>query len=191
MVMAATQNPLENTRSFTADEVARMVEVGILGEDEPLELIEGKLVLVTPQGPPHSGLTTLLLRRLLALYSESFSVRAGCPLEVGGQSLPEPDLAVAAVADSDLLTRHPRGDEAVLVIEVARTSHAMDRLKAGIYARAGVPVYWLVDVPAKRIEVHEAPQPDGRYGLVRMAFETDTVSPPGTAAHWRVCDLLP
>lgn len=168
-----------------------MVEAGILGENEPLELIEGELVEVTPQGPPHAGLVARLVGQLSALYGQSLSLRPALPLECGANSLPEPDLALIQGPAAEFMRRHPRGDEAVLVIEIARTSHALDRLKAGIYARAAVPVYWLVDIPARRIEVHEEPQPDGRYRSVRVLAGSDTVTPPGTSAAWTVDELLP
>jgi Uma2 family endonuclease len=178
-------------RLFTSEEVLRMVEVGILREDEPLELLEGELIEVTPQGPPHANVAALLGTLLARLYQADFTVRQSAPLEAGHTSLPEPDVAVVRGSLREFMTRHPKGEDTVLVIEVARTSHAIDRLKVSIYARAKVPVYWLVDVTARRVEVHEDPQPDGRFRLVRVLAEDDKVTPPGTQAAWTVAELMP
>lgn len=178
------------TRRFTADEVLRMVDAGILAEDEPVELIEGELVVVTPQGPPHASVTTALRDRLVAAYGAGFVVREDKPLIAGESSLPEPDIAVVRGVHRDFGKRHPRGDEALLVIEVARTSLAMDRSKAATYARAGVPIYWLLDLDAGRLEVHTDPRPDGRYGRVRVLAGEDEVALPERELAWRVCELL-
>lgn len=66
------------------------------------------------------------------------------------------------------------------------------RAKAATYAAAGVPVYWLVDVAARRVEVHEAPLPaEGRYGLVRLAGESEALDVPRTDVAVRIADFLP
>jgi len=178
-------------RRFTRDEVMRMVDVGILGEDEPLELIEGELIEMSPQDPSHANTASVLGRRLDRAYGDGYSVRLAAPIDAGENSLPEPDIAVARGDERTFLKRHPRGDETVLVVEVSRTSRSLDRIKAAVYARSGVPIYWLVDVIHRRIEAHEDPQTDGRYRLVRVLSGSDTVTPPGTSVSWTVAELLP
>ena len=79
----------------------------------------------------------------------------------------------------------------MLVIEAAQTSLAVDRFKASTYARANVRTYWLLDLNSGRLEVHEQPQSDGRYKLVRVLAGDDEVDLPETAVRWRVRDLLP
>jgi Uma2 family endonuclease len=118
------------TRRFSVDEVLRMVEVGILSEDEPLELVDGELFVVPPQSPPHANLTALLADRLRTAYGDGYIVRVASPLVARPDSLPEPDLALVRGSYADFGTRHPRGDEAVLVVEVARSSVRIDRKKA-------------------------------------------------------------
>jgi Uma2 family endonuclease len=183
-------SPTATRRLFTATEVLSMVQAGILADDEAVELIEGELIEVPPQGPPHANVIRQLGSRLTRLYAH-YAVSQGAPIDAGPTSLPEPDVAVTSASAAELMQRHPRGDEVVLAIEVAVSSHALDRSKASIYARAAVPVYWLVDIPARRIEVHEEPQPDGRYRVVRVLAGNDTVTPPGTSAAWTVDELLP
>jgi Uma2 family endonuclease len=179
------------TRRFTVDEVLAMVEAGILHEDEPLELIEGELIMVPPQGPPHAGTATRLRDRLIAAYGTGHVVREDKPMIAGADSLPEPDIGVFHGTHDEFTRRHPRGDEAVLVMELARTSLVLDRYKAGPYARAGVPVYWLLDMKARRLEVHTEPHADGRYAVVHVLAEQDEVALPGLAIGWQVSSLLP
>jgi len=179
------------TRRFTADEVMRMVEAGILAEDEPVELLDGELVLVTPEGPPHAATTSLLTSRFIHAYGSGFVVREAKPMVADVDSLPEPDIAVFRGEYAEFFERHPRGDEAVLVIEAAKTSLVVDHAKAATYARAGVPVYWLLDLVANRLEVHTEPHTDGRYAVVRVLAGDDAVALPALGITWRVRDLLP
>jgi Uma2 family endonuclease len=176
---------------FTGAEVMRMVETGILSKNDKVELLEGDLIEMPPQGPPHAGLVGELHERLREAYGRGFAVRSQLPLDCDPHSLPEPDVAVVVGAHAQYRQRHPRGAEAVLAVEVARSSHVVDRFKATIYARAGVPVYWLIDEPARRVEVYSDPKPDGSYGLVTILKPGDTVTPPGTSALWTLDGLLP
>jgi len=134
----------------------RMVASGVL-EGRPIELLEGLLVEVSPEGPEHALVISTLMS-FLASARGYLSVQL--PLETQWGSLPEPDLMLTDVKRSRY--RHPR--TALLVVEVAVSSHNRDReTKASMYASAPVPIYWLVDVPAKTIEVRAEPGPDG-YG---------------------------
>lgn len=134
----------------------RMVASGEL-EGRPIELLEGLLVEVSPQGPEHA----LVIEELdLHCRLAHARVRVQLPMETSWGSLPEPDLAL--VEEPPARDRHPR--TALLVVEVAVTSHDEDRVtKASMYASAPVPTYWLIDVPAKTVEVRSEPGPDG-YG---------------------------
>jgi Uma2 family endonuclease len=178
------------TRRFTVDEVLRMVDTGILQEGEPLELLDGELFMVPPQGPEHATGTTQFRDRLLRLYGDGYIVREDRPIVAGERSLPEPDVAVVRGRYADFARRHPRCNEALLVVEFAKTSLAVDRHKAGIYAAAGAPVYWLLDMNARRLEVHGEPHPDGRYGVVRVLAEEDFAELPERSERVRVADLL-
>jgi len=133
----------------------RMVESGAL-DGQPVELIDGLLVEhVSPQGPEHAAIVERLTRHFASAREW---LRVQLPLEVRPDSEPEPDLALVDHEASP--KQHAR--TAVLVVEVAVTSHLIDRdSKAALYARAGVPVYWLVDVPARAVEVRTEPASDG------------------------------
>jgi Uma2 family endonuclease len=127
--------------------------------------------------------------RLRAAYAQGHAVREEKPIELP-DSLPEPDVAVVTGSQLDYAWRHPSPSEVVLAVEIAVTSQAFDRDKACIYARAGVAAVWLLDVPARRLEVHGEPQPDGQYRVVRVLEEDDVVVAPGLSVVWRVRDLL-
>jgi Uma2 family endonuclease len=176
-------------RTFSPSEVLRMVEAGILGPDEPVELLEGKLVQVSPQGPAHASVVGTVADRLRVAYGGDHSVREEKPIELS-DSLPEPDIAVVRGAQSAFASHHPGANDVVLAVEVAVTSQAVDRDKARIYARGGVPVLWLLDVPAQRLEIHADPQPDGRYRLVQVLGEEDDAAPPGLSVRWKVRELF-
>ena len=82
-----------------------------------------------------------------------------------------------------------------LALEAADTAgaweQALDHAKAAIYARAGVPEYWILDIAARRLEVHRQPTADGIYEVVTILAETQSISPPGVDVSWRISDLLP
>ncbi len=148
----------------------RMVGSGAL-EGEPVELLEGWLVDVSPQNPDHSAVVRRLTRYLADAHSW---LHVQLPLEIPPDSVPEPDLALIESEPSP--DRHPR--TALLVVEVAVSSHIVDRgMKASLYARAGVPTYWLVDVPGRAIEVRTAPGSDGYLACETYAVDRSVPSP--------------
>ena len=176
-------------RLFTVDEVMQMVEQGILDEGEHVELLEGELVVVTPQGPPHGATVAELHERLAEAYRGTAHVRAQLPFIAGPRSLPEPDLAVVSGRPLDYRTRHPAASDAHLVVEVAYTSQRLDRRKARVYAQAGAAVYWIVDLERRQVEVFTAPTPDGyhRHEVLGADREIDL---PGLGLRWPVADVV-
>jgi Uma2 family endonuclease len=132
----------------------RMVQTGAL-EGEPVELLEGLLVEMSPQGADHY-LAIMRLTRHCRSAEAWLGVQG--PLEIKPGSEPEPDLTLIEGEPSS--RHHPR--TALLTVEVAVTSHKKDRGPKGeMYARTGVPTYWLVDVPGRAIEVRTDPGPNG------------------------------
>lgn len=176
-------------RRFTADEVIRMAEAGILGRDDRVELLEGELVVVPPQGPQHAAEAVDLQVRL-RLYEPGAHIRPQLPLAGSSEDLPEPDIAVVRGAPRDYVERHPTGAEAILVVEIARTSQAIDRRKAAIYSRMGVPVYWIIDLSKRRLEVRSEPTQDGDYRSTSLLSESDSVILPVVGVTWAVASLF-
>jgi Uma2 family endonuclease len=157
MVLTVGDRPV---RPLTADEVQRMVEAGILAEDERVELLHGVLTAVSPKSPAHGVVMSRLFAWLGAGASAGlYAVRTEHPLIVPDTtSLPEPDVAVVELDETTLA--HPT--TALLVIEVAITSIRTDTtIKPALYAAAGVPELWVIDVANARLERFSAPRRDG------------------------------
>jgi Uma2 family endonuclease len=143
---------LESPRRLSTEDYHRMIETGILGEDERVELLEGVIVAMSPQKDAHAWVIEWLTRLLVRALGDEFRVRPQLPLTLGSHDEPEPDLAVALSADR-VKGQHP--GSALLVVEVAAAdSLARDRkVKGPLYARFGVLEYWLVDLEHESVEV--------------------------------------
>lgn len=160
-------------RPLTADEVLRMVELGILSADEPVELLHGVLTRVSPKSPRHETVKVRLQRWLApGVVAGAHEVRVEAPILVPDRtSLPEPDIAVVAPGGDPLL--HPT--TATLVIEVAASSLRTDTgVKPALYAQAGVAELWVVDVDGCCIEVFSEPR-NGSYGARRVVAHDGVV----------------
>jgi len=178
-------------RRITVDEYHRMIAAGILGEDERVQLVSGTLVAMTPQGGPHARVIQRLNRLLVRAVGDDLVVRPQLPLTLVDDSEPEPDLAVVRAGDAESRERHPR--TALLVVEVAGESLPLDRqAKAVLYARAGIPEYWIVNLAESTVEVRREPDPaSGFYRTKAIARGGDTLiaaSVPGLSVG--VADLF-
>jgi Uma2 family endonuclease len=134
-----------------------MVVAGILDEDAPVELLEGWLVVKCRKSPPHSvskGLLYDIVRRLMP--PDSFLCTVGAVTTTDSE--PEPDLMVIWGDPERYAEHHPGPGDVPLVVEVADSSLRRDRqIKKRVYARAGIPVYWIVNLVDRRIEVYTLP----------------------------------
>lgn len=166
-IVALTTEPGERLHPLTVDDYHRMVEVGILMEDDPVELLEGALVEVAPEGPAHATVVADVARFLIKGLpdEERLLVRVGSPLTFRPHSEPQPDFSIVDRAASTL-TEHPVG--AHLVVEVSHSSRRIDRgRKARIYARAGIREYWILDLVDWTVEVRTDAGEDG-YASTRV-----------------------
>lgn len=149
-------------RRFDVAEYHRMIEAGILTKDDRVELIEGEIVEMTLIGSRHSGCIDSLTRTLVLHLGESAWVRIQNPVTIGCHSEPEPDVVVARARPGGYSDAHPGPEDVLLLIEVADTSVPFDRgIKLPLYARAGIPEFWLVDLTRDAIEVYREPEGDG------------------------------
>jgi len=149
------------TRRWTRKEYGRLIDVGVLHEDDPVELLQGRLVVAEPQHTPHATSIDLVGEALRQAFGAGWRVRVQLPLGLGADSEPEPDVAVVRGDARDFLADHPA--TAALVVEVADASLELDRrLKARIYARAGITDYWIVNLIDRVVEVHRDPVVAGR-----------------------------
>jgi len=162
----------ERQRPLHREEYERMIDAGFF-RDERIELIRGVIVEMSPQNMPHSGAIQVLTRLLVPPLVGRADVRVQLPFAAGEDSLPEPDLAV--VEPRYFRGGHP--DHAFLIIEVADASLKFDRQeKAELYARAGVPEYWVVNLIDKIVEQHSDPA-GGSYTRVTPYRPSETLAP--------------
>jgi len=176
---------------YTVDEYFALVEAGRLDPDARVELLEGVIVGKSPQTPRHAATVSLVQKALVPAFDDGLVMNQR-PFIASDRSSPEPDVAVVPGTERDYVERHP--SSALLVVEVADSSLSQDRLtKSRIYAAAGVPECWIVNLVDEVVEVHRSPDADLRlYAQITAFGRTDSIRPvhaPGVAL--RVADLLP
>lgn len=148
---------LAGLRRFSVREYHDMIAKGMLGESDPVELLEGLLVLKMPRSIAHDYAITALEMYLRRLVPNPYVVRGQCAATFS-DSEPEPDLIVARGPLSEYRKRHPGPSDALLVVEVSASSLDRDRTDKGrIYARGGIPIYWIVNVEERIVEVYSDP----------------------------------
>lgn len=194
--MASDIEPYVKTRRWRRVEYERFVDLGIF-VGERLELLDGLLVVQEPQGSPHAAIVAHIGQVLASAFGPGWHPRLHSPLALDDDSEPEPDVAMVAGAPRDYVRAHP--STAALVVEVADSSLRLDRrLKGGLYARAGLPEYWILNLVDGVLEAHREPHPaaDAAYGWVYRFV--DILRPPATVtplaapgARIPVADLLP
>ena len=185
------------TRRWTRLEYGRLIDCGVLREHDPIELIDGQLVVREPQHTPHAAATRLVARGLEVVFRGDWDVRAGLPVALDEASEPEPDVCVVRGGPRDYLDDHPT--RPALVVEVADSSLAFDRrFKGSLYARAGLAEYWIVNLPDRCVEVYRRPVPAAaaEYGWsyrdTSVLSRGDIVAPlAAPEARISIADLLP
>lgn len=144
-------------RRFSVVEYHRLIQGGYLTEDDNLELIEGYLVHKMARNPPHDYSLTRLSKSLNRLVPSTVDVRVQCAITLS-ESEPEPDVALVRGPDRAYISRHPGNADILQTIEVSDSSLDSDRAdKCRIYARAGIPYYWIVNLVDRQIEVYSQP----------------------------------
>jgi len=156
-----------------------MAQAGLFA-GQRFELIDGDLIDKMGQNPPHATAIRLCMAAFIKLFGVEF-VLVQLPMEAGSadreRTVPEPDLAVLLERKADFARRHPNGDELRLVVEVSDSTFRYDSTsKRDLYARAGVPEYWVLDLNARRVLVHRALDPQNcGYSNIQSFGETETV----------------
>ena len=145
---------------WTVDDYHRMAEVGLLDPDARVELIDGEIVEMAPIGDAHIAISNRLTRLLVLAVGDRGIVSAGNPVRLNQLSEPQPDFSVLRPR-TDYEARRPHSEDVMLAVEVSDTTLRTDRrVKRPLYARAGFPEYWIVDLEARQIEVHRSPTGD-------------------------------
>ena len=158
--MAAVFQPVKAL--ISVEQYYRMAEAGVFEPDARIELIDGELYEMAPIGVRHLQAVNRLNRLLVLAYADHAVVSVRNPVVLRPRSVPQPDLAVLRPEANERGHPVPEPPDTWLVVEVADSSLSWDRIvKFRLYARGGVPVAWLVDVAAERVEVYERPGSEG------------------------------
>ncbi len=168
------------TRNWSRQEYEQLVSAGIFQPHERLELVEGEILQMSPQGSAHATAITLIDNALREVFGSNYTIRVQMPLAVSLDSEPEPDIAVVVGSPRDYRDTHPTTAE--LVVEVADTTLAYDReRKAALYARAGIQEYWILNVIDRQLEIYRQPmanQPSPpSYKIHHILTSSESVSP--------------
>lgn len=163
------QPPARDTRArhrWTVADYHKMGEVGLLSEDERVELIEGEIIEMAPIGSGHASSVKHLNRLFSLLVSDKAIVSVQDPIVLADRAEPQPDLAILKWRGDYYKSAHPQAEDVLLLIEVADTTARYDReVKVPLYARHGIPEVWLFDLTQPQLEVYRNPV-DGQYARV-------------------------
>lgn len=171
-----------------------MILAGVLSEDDSVELMDGFLVTKMPKSPRHVQVVRRLQRLLASLLPPDWTAIKEDPITLTDPrttvgSEPEPDIAIVATASLDRPGQHPTADDCLLLVEVAETSVAKDRLRAGVYAAAGVPEYWIANLGLGLFERHSK-SVDGVYTRTETLESLSLVVDGRTLGPIRLSELL-
>ncbi len=193
-VMASKET---RTRRFSRAEYERLIDLGVFQPGEAIELIGGELMVAEPQGAAHYTAIMKTAKALEAAFGSGWHARTQGPIGLDDDSEPEPDVAVVPGGPDDYGRAHP--SRPALTVEVAESSLGVDRERKGsLYARAGLPDYWVLNLVDRVLEVYREPAPDAaapfgwRYGRSEVFDASARVTPlaaPGSSIP--VSHLLP
>ncbi|HYE92690.1 MAG TPA: Uma2 family endonuclease [Terriglobales bacterium] len=193
--MAQVERP--RVHRWSRRQYARLLHHGVLDEDDPIELLDGLLLVKEPRHSPHRTSIVLVARALERAFGDGWFVQVQSPIALDRRSEPEPDVCVVPGAPRDYVDAHPT--RAALVVEVAQSGLRLARgRKAVAYARAGIADYWIVNLVDRVVEVHREPARPGparaRWGYAQVdTLGADEAIAPLAApdSPIRVADLLP
>ena len=182
---------------WTRHEYERLIDHGFLDEDDPIELVDGLLLVKEPQASAHRTAVLLVAKALERAFGDGWFVQTQSPIILGHRSEPEPDVCVVRGSPRDYVDAHPRLP--ALVVEVTQSGLGIARgRKAAAYARAGIADYWILNLVDRVLEVHREPARPGpalrhwRYVSIDTLDGAATIAPlAAPSAGVRVVDLLP
>lgn len=182
-------------RRFTVEEYHRMIDAGILKDGDPYELLDGWITRKMTKNPPHEVCLRLLHNILGTQIPTGWMYDSQLTLSLS-TSAPEPDGMIVKGTPREYILRHPKPKEIALVIEAAESSLQVDRAKAELYARDGIPRYWLINLVDRVIEDYSQPigrGPTARYKTMRKyaADESITLTLGRKTLSFTVADVLP
>ncbi|MGF1576215.1 MAG: Uma2 family endonuclease [Cyanophyceae cyanobacterium] len=178
MTLAARLDP--HIKRYTFEEFHRLIESGQVEESNQLELIDGILVNRMGKNEKHTACERRLLRLLMKGIRDQATLQSQCPIRIPPNHQPEPDFAIIRSQPDDYLSGHPQPNDIYLVIEVADSSLAYDQgVKLELYAKAGIPEYWIFNLQDNCLEVYSQPQVLGTYEQKDIFTPENTIGIPG------------
>jgi len=153
-------------RKFTVEQYHKMVDSGILKEDDRVELIRGEIIEMSPIGTKHSACVARLTRLFTVLLGTRAIVWAQNPIVLQNHSEPQPDVTLLKPRDDFYESAHPQPEDIYLLIEVADTTVKYDKeVKIPLYAEDGIIEVWLVDINEETVELYREPAANGYQNL--------------------------
>jgi Uma2 family endonuclease len=184
-------------RRWTRREYERLIDHGFFDEDDPVELLDGLLLVKEPQHSPHRTAVLLVAKAVERAFGEGWFVQLQSPIILGHRSEPEPDVCVVRGSPRDYVDAHPR--RPALIVEVAQSGLQIARgRKAAVYARARIADYWIVNLVDRVLEIHREPARPGParrswgYASIETLAADSAIAPlAAPSAAIRIADLLP
>ena len=178
-------------RLLSIREYQKMAKTGILNDDDRVELLNGKIIEMSPIGSLHAA----CVNRINALFSKALGskviVSLQNPLVIPPYSMPEPDVVLLKPREDYYARRHPRPKDVLLVLEVADSTLQKDKtIKKLIYAQAGIQEYWIVDIPNKKVQVFRSPA-EKEFQMVESFSPNDRLKLSGLDFSFLVREILP
>jgi Uma2 family endonuclease len=188
--------PEPTRKRWTREEYYRLGEQGWFS-GQRVELIDGEIIILSPQSPQHVFATDLVREALVRIFGDQYWVRYHAPLPHGDFSEPEPDLSVVKGPALKYATAHPT--TSLLLVEVSRSSLRYDKnRKLHLYAAMGVPEYWILDLNGRQLMVHRHPEADASAPFGYAYASVQTIAEPGAISPMEkpnavlaVAELLP
>ncbi len=161
---------------LTVAEYHRLHELGVFDEDSRIELIEGDLIAMPPIGSQHAGHLDRIAQPIFRQTTQGI-VRVQSPIKLGDHSEPQPDLTILRYREDFYTGAHPTPSDVMLIIEIADSTLHYDRdTKIPLYAKAGIPEVWLLDLTSQQIAVYRRPSADG-YRTIQFPAPEERISP--------------
>jgi Uma2 family endonuclease len=187
--MTTATVPALKTFRFTVEDYHRLWELGVLPPHVRTELLNGNIVEMSPINSLHAGTVNRISRLISELLDDSVILSVQNPVALSAFSEPEPDIALLRLREDFYSRTHPTPTDVLCLIEVADTTVFKDRsVKIPLYAAAGIPEVWLVDLPAGCVEVYA--QPEGEQFNIMAVYDRDAVLQSPLAGAIPVKDIL-
>jgi Uma2 family endonuclease len=175
---------------FTVEQYHKLAEVGILKETDRVELINGKIITKSPIKSNHAGMVDRLSRILSHHLYEKATITVQNPIRIYEHSEPEPDVVIAHHKANDYVSHHSTPKEIYVVIEVSDTTLEKDcEVKHPLYASAGIPEYWIINLIDRQIETYRQPK-NGEYHFKQIISQENTINCKSVAFSFNYSDVF-